>query len=201
MKWVIRTVLTTFFLALTFSSLSAQVPDTKAGGGYTYGYYSTYSAAVSDLALASSATDIVCIQGSATRTIYVRTILIDGTATANTSVDINFVKRSTADTGGSSTTLTDVPYDSNDPSGTATVKAYTANPTVGTTVGTIFSTHLIFPTETNPGIQVQPGSFSFGSEGYKRVILRGTGESFCINLGGQTVTGGAAHASFEWAEQ
>ena len=202
MKWSVRTslVLTALFSILAASAI-AQTPDTKAGGGYTYGYYNTYGAGVADVALAASATDVFCVQGSATRIIYVKKIVVNGTATSANKANLLIIKRSTANTGGTASTLTDVPYDSQDPAGTATVKAYTANPTTGTAVGTVASSHSEFAPDGSPTLPSDVSVFDFGGDGNKRITLRGTAESLCVNFNAETITGGIAHFTTEWIEQ
>jgi len=97
----------------------------------------TYSAAIGALVTAGAATDIFTITGSATKTIRITRIRIGGNSTTATWHIFLGIKRSTANTGGTSTVLTRVPHDSLNAAATATIRAYTANPTLGTTVGTL----------------------------------------------------------------
>src|SRR6266550_8344389 len=87
------------------------------------GAKSTYSAAKVGLVPGSSATDFFTLTGSATKTVRITRITITATTTSATPValDILLLKRSTANTGGTSTgSPTAVPHDSANPAATAT---------------------------------------------------------------------------------
>lgn len=192
-----------YFLAsmLLTGAVCAQTPGQNSGGVYSFGYYNTYSATTPDVATAANATDVSCIIGSASRTIIVKRIILAGSTGNATTVSshVNVLKRSTANSGGTSTVITSVPHDSQAPTATATIRAYTANPTTGTLVGNIASTQLIFAVTADwPAAVI----ITFGDNGMQGVILRGTGESLCVNLNGATITtSGALDASFTWIEQ
>jgi hypothetical protein len=182
--------------------VQAQRPDVNAGGSYNFGYFDSYNVAVTDLAVAASATDIFCINGSATRTIYISNMYISGSATGNNKANIQFYKRSTADTGGSSTNPTIVPSDSRSPASSATVNAYTANPTTGTLIGLVRSEHAVFPNDGTPTATGSILNVNFGvNNSGKLMILRGAAEGLCINLNGETIAGGVVHITASWIEQ
>jgi hypothetical protein len=163
--------------------------------------FDSYGAGIGDLALAASATDVFCINGSATRTIYITDVHISGSATSAARINVSYTRRSTANSGGTSTTLTNIPDDSQSPAGTAVVKAYTANPTLGTSVGVYSSGHNTFPADAAPNIAINELTRYFGSDNAKLFTLRGTSEGLCLNFNGETVTGGLAHISVHWIEQ
>jgi hypothetical protein len=156
----------------------------------------TYSAAF-NVAPAASATDVAVIGGSASKTINVTKVIIGGTQTTAGLVDVLLIKRSTADTGGTSAGATAVPYDSTDAAATATVLAYTANPTTGTTVGAV--RRAFVPVDATTSIINPTTVFDFGASG-KPIKLRGTAQQLAVNLNGVTVTGGSLDISFEWYE-
>ena len=54
-------------------------------------------------------------------------------------ITVSLILRSTADTGGTSTTATDFPLDDSDGAGTPSVKLYTAAPTAGIAIGTLLA--------------------------------------------------------------
>src|SRR5215471_9766749 len=92
--------------------------------GPTDGQKATYAAAITGLVPVASATDIFTLTGSNSATIRVTRLRISGIKTsAGADVDIQLIKRSAADTGGTSTNPTKVAYDSVDPASTATVNA------------------------------------------------------------------------------
>lgn len=160
----------------------------------------TYSAAVIGLAPAATATDIFEIAGSGTKTVKIRRLQISCTATAAGAYDFVLVKRSTANTVGTSTTLTNVSYDSNDAAATAVVKAYTANPTTGTLVGNVRSIKGTVTTSAG-AIPNIPTTVDFGTRGNEAAVLRGTAQLYAINLNATTMTGGSCDADVEWTEE
>ena len=160
----------------------------------------TYAAAVSGLAPAALATDVFAISGSATKTIRISKLAINGVQTTAGQVAILVVKRSTANTGGTSTAQTKIPYDSANAAATATVLAYTANPTtLGTVVGTITASRLFVPGVAS-ATDAQGFSIVVGDVGQQFITLRGAAENLCINLNGVTVAGGAVNVTIEWTE-
>lgn len=150
----------------------------------------TYAVAAVGLAPAATATDIFEIAGSGTKTIKVWGIQISGTATAAGAYDIVVLKRSTANTGGTSTTPALVTHDSNDAAATAVVKAYTVNPTTGTLVGNVKVVKATVTTAAG-AIPNVPTFINFAQGAEKPIVLRGVAQSLCINLNGVTMTGGS----------
>ena len=151
------------------------------------------------LAAAASATDICVLSGSATKTVKVRRVYFTGNATAVSSLAVAVVKRSTAASGGTSTVLTQVPYDSQNGAGTVAVaETFTANPTVGTLVGVLADVYYTYNNLTT-GVGQGPYTFTFGQLG-QPVVLRGVAQSIAVNLGGATVAGGVITCGFEWTE-
>jgi hypothetical protein len=166
----------------------------------------TYSCAVFNLIPAASATDLFTITGSATRTVRIKRITVSGTRTTHTWTDVILLRRSTSNTGGTSTAPTIASHDLNNAPATAVCRAYTANPTaLGTSVGNLragnFSMPVAVPTNAQgngPGHRLE---WLFGENGGQPVVLRGVSQSIAINLNGQTVSGGAFHISVEWTEE
>lgn len=162
------------------------------------GQKTTYRSSAISIALAATTTDFFTITGSASKTIRV---LYTDCAFTGGGLNYNFqlVKRSTANTGGTPTVSTVVPNDSTNAAGTATVLAYTANPTLGTLVGAVGSGKAVSPTATTAQSSLT-NPFSFGNRPGQSVVLRGTGEVLAWN--GNAVTG-ATNASCwaEWSEE
>ncbi len=163
--------------------------------------YRAASAAV--FASAATATDLATITGSATKTIRVLRIRLTGVQTTASEVNMFVLKRSTANTGGTSTTLTNTPLDSANSAATATCRQYTANPTTGTLVGNIDSFKMdVPPTAVGANATtVSPLELNFGDLPGQALILRGTGEVVSLNLNGVTVSGGSFLIMFEWTEE
>ena len=167
------------------------------------GYRQTYSAAASQVAMAATATDFFTITGSASKTIRIVRLDLTLTSTTTTVVYAFLIKRSTANSGGTSTTLTNVPHDSNNAAATAVIQTYTANPTLGTAVGTVV-THAATSLDATPaaGDSGPPESTVFEAGAHSQAItLRGTAEVLAINFGGITLSGGLATAHVEWTEE
>lgn len=163
------------------------------------GVKTTYSTGIMGIAPALTPTDIFTITGSASKTIRVLTLAISGIKTTAAQTDILAVKRSTANSGGTSAAATAVPHDSNNAAATATVLSYTANPTLGTLVGNLRSRKVFIPssaTATEGGVLV----YEFGQLG-QAVVLRGTDQVVAVNLNGVSQTGGSFNFAAEWTEE
>ena len=159
----------------------------------------TYSAGINGLALALLATDIFVIGGSATKTVRITKLILSAVQTTASQVSVLVTKHSTANTVGTSTAPTKVPYDSLNAAATATVLAYTANPTVGTTVGTILVDRVFIPGAAT-ATDAQGMMALFGDNNGQTLVLRGVAEQIAINLNGVTVASGLANINVEWTE-
>lgn len=162
------------------------------------GQRTTYSAAVASLVPATTPTDVFTITGSATKTVRILRIAISGTQTAAAQRDILFIKRSTANTAGTSAAATRVPHDSANAAATATVLSYTANPTLGTTVGTVRSRKLLIPTAATVGEEMV---IDFGTRNGQGLVLRGIAEVLAVNLNSVTSAGNSFDITVEWTEE
>lgn len=160
---------------------------------------STYKASAI-VTTAASATDIFTIKGSASRVVTVTSIECSGLATTAGAAPLSLIKRSTANSGGTSSAPTAVPVQSSLPAATAVVAAYTANPTVGTAVGTVGSKIIGLPlAATGVGSGV---SWDFVSSGFSQpIVLRGAAQSLSVNGGGATLAAGATlGCTITWTE-
>lgn len=157
-------------------------------------------------ALAALTTDFWCIQGSASKTVFVTAILVTGqVASAALNARLNLVVRSTLNTGGTSSTLTAGPLDPNNAAATATVVLYSVNPaSLGNLVGVVKGYILI--QSGTPLTTVPPGpALGFVEEwgtvrATQPITLRGTTQEACLNLGAQTSLTNAM-VTVEWYEQ
>ena len=162
------------------------------------GTKTTYSAAIVGLVPAASCTDFYTIKGSASKTVRVTRLEVSGNATGAAAADLQLIVRSTADTGGTSTTPTAVPHDSASAAATAVVNAYTANPTTGTTVGTVRAQKLTLPAA--PGAPV-PIIWDFSIRNEQALVLRGVAQQLCLNLNAGTYAGNSFDVSLAWTEE
>lgn len=163
------------------------------------GVKATYSATALGLAPAASATDILVVQGSSTKTVRVLRVMVSATATSSGLGDMVLLRRSTANTGGTSSSLTRVAYDSTQAAATATVISYTANPTsLGTLVGQLASWKQFYAAGAAPQLTV----LDFGNRPGRSIVLRGTSEFLCLNLNGVSAPSGASlDIVVEWTEE
>jgi hypothetical protein len=159
--------------------------------------HKTYSAS-GVIVPAASATDIAILPGNGTTTVYVTKVIISGIQTTGGAVQFFLAKRSTANTGGTSTSFTVVPHDSGDAAASSTPLNYTANPTsTGTLVGNVRTAYVALGASTVTTNDVI--EFSFGVGG-KPIILSGTTQGLAVNLNAVTVTGGSIDVTYEWYE-
>lgn len=158
----------------------------------------TYSASATVTPVAA-ATDVLTIIGSASKTVSIQKIIISGSQTTGGMVLVKVIRRSSADTGGSSTAVTSIKHESADAAATTVLANYSANPgALGTTVGTIRSQALPLAALTATTVNIV--EFDFGNLG-KPIVLAGVAEQLAINLNGATVTGGSLNIDIEFTEE
>ena len=184
---------------------TATVASAGATGGAlvttkTDGYKTSYSVAVLGLATALTPTDIFTIAGSATKTIRVMFVSVSGTENNATVRDVQLVKRTTANSGGTFTTPEITEHDSLNAEATAVVSAYTVNPTLGTLEGIIRADKLSVPA-TNLSGAADRISWTFGDRPSQALVLRGTSEVLAINLNGATYATPSFDLVIEWTEE
>jgi hypothetical protein len=146
-------------------------------------------------ALPATPTDTFIMSGSSTRTIRVNKIFVQTIANSNAGlINMQVIRRSAANTGGTAVAITPSKADINDANSTiATCQSYTANPTaLGAQVAVIDQQKLLLP--TSPNAFLNPQELDFGQlPGAKSLVLRGTSDFLAINLVGSSLpTGGAS---------
>jgi hypothetical protein len=146
---------------------------------------------------AATATDIFQLIGSASTNVQVTRITITGIQTTGGQALILLQKRSTANSGGTSTAPTLIPHISTDTAATAVGAVYTANPTTGTSVGNIRTLYVPIPAATGTA---QPVIIDFAEKG-KPIVLTGVTQAIAINLNGVTLTGATLAISVEFTEE
>ncbi len=152
----------------------------------------TYMASTAFFTGAASATDIFQIYGSGSKTVKVLKVLVATIAVGGSSTPSRYylLKRSTANSGGTAVTLTNVPVDSNNAAATAVVKNYTANPTLGSSVGQVSAAVLAMPDPTAGSNTRYAPVTIFDADKYGQPItLRGTSEGLVVNCNGVTIGG------------
>ncbi|MGJ0393052.1 MAG: hypothetical protein ACR650_09880 [Methylocystis sp.] len=146
-------------------------------------------------------TDVIQIQGSATKTIRITRIRLTGVATAQGNMPVQIVRRSTAGTAGSAvlTAVTATKLDATDPAATAVVSTVgTANfTTLGTSAGVV-ATDRINMAAAGTGAAPPALVFDFSAAPLR---LRGVSDWIGINLNGAAVpSGGVIDWTIEAAE-
>lgn len=170
----------------------------------------TYSAASVALVPAASATDIFCISGSSTLAVSIKRLSISGTAGTLVSAPFTLLRRASLDTGGTAATGAALPvatpHMSTDSAATATLTAYTANPTiVDASPLYLRSSYLTVPV-TTAGTSIAPILWQAGEmvgEFTKAFdIPKGTTtQQYCVNLNGVSISSGLLHIDITWLEQ
>lgn len=158
----------------------------------------TYSTAFTITPATSTPTDIVQIIGSATTSVSIQRIRISGLLGTAGQVLTLLQKRSSVNTGGTSTTSTMVQHDAADVVATSVCSLYTVNPTsLGTSVGNIRMEYI--PMGPVTGV-VNSVEFNFAERG-KPIILTGVTQALAINLNSITIAPTSVAVEIEFTEE
>ena len=182
-----------------FLTISSKITGTYSPLGE--GSKNTYTACGSQIAGAAAMTDVCTITGSATKTIKVTRFSVSGIATAANQAVVLVIKRSAANTAGTSTTQTNVPHISTNPAATATVRTYTANPTLGTTVGNVRARRIALLAVASASVGGPTDMLSGVLPGCQVLTLIGTAEVLAVNFNGATIAGNSLSFEIEWTEE
>lgn len=187
------------------------VPSPGVISGYVY--KQTYRAVSIALVLAATPTDFFCISGSSTKTIRINTIEFNSTGVSTAiNMPLVMVRRASLDTGGTAASTTANPantiskLNSTFGAATATLIAYTANPTINdtspvylwstqATIGTtaLAGTRLYLNFNDDNGGLTSPPTIPSGQ----------TAQQYCLN--GQsfsgTLTSNTTSITIEWTEE
>lgn len=170
----------------------------------------TYNIASSAYSPYATPTDLFCIWGSASKTVYVTNATFRIGSTTGTLIDFFWYKRTTLNTGGTPTTISAVnSYDSTNPAASASVVTYAAAPTTGT--GAVIREAKV----TTAVLTAIPANVTFFLAGIygvygvvaannlqQPIVLRGVAEGLCLNFNGAAVPlGTATTIDFEWTEK
>jgi hypothetical protein len=200
-------------LALPASAQINLVPQI----GLTTGYlpHTTYSSAFFGLVPPASATDMVCIAGSTSKTVRVQRIVIGGTAATLVGLPIQVVRRASLDTGGTIGTTTANPgittqiakRDTTTGAATATLVSYTAVPTINDTAPTYLDSSLLLlnttAAATNPLMTIFDWSRDIENQLQVPSIQPAATvvQQICVNFGAVSITTGALNGQITWTEE
>lgn len=174
--------------------------------GNNRGLKATYRAATANAVVAAAGTGLFfLIEGSSTKTIRLQRLGVSGeTLTAVAYANIQLQKYSTAASGGTATTLTQVPVDSGSAAGTAgSCKVYTAAPTAGSLVGPLGEKRLLMQSTTAAAAGIPnlvEWDFRNGGES-EGPVLRGTTQGIALNFGGAPASAVTLSVEVEWTEE
>lgn len=146
-----------------------------------------YFAASAPFTPGATPQDVFTITGSATKTI---TVLRTGISSIQTTAGSNWwhlVKRSTANTGGTSAAVTKVPTDDAFDPATATVLQYTANPTAGNLIGRLWVGRVPSPAPATSIIGDIESAREFSDP---RTVLSGINDVLAWNFNGIALPAG-----------
>lgn len=160
-----------------------------------------YGFSVFGMTPAATATDIVTLGGAAGKVIRVRQIVISGVATANGNVPIVIHRRTTANSGGTSTTPTPGQRDGTDDAATAVVRQYSANAaSLGTSIAPIDGGRLGISATGSASIDRFVAQYGWLNE--KAPVLRSATDFLAINLNGATLPAGLVmDVAIWWTEE
>lgn len=164
-----------------------------------------YRAGGTAFAMVATPTAAIKILGSATKTVRIKRIVLQGAATAAGNMAFTVKKNSTAGTIGSAvlTTVTATPLDSGNAAATGVVSTVgTANyGTVPTIVGSPLYAGRLQMTAIGTGVAIVPIVLEFGMHGRQALVLRGATENVTVDFGGSAIpSGGVLDFSVEWSE-
>jgi len=144
----------------------------------------------------SSTTDNAVLPGNASNTVLVTRVLVSCTQTTAGIVNLSVIKRSAADTSGTSASMTAVPDDSTFSAAVSAPLSYTGTgPSAGTAVGNVDTYQL----GCNASATAGPNDIYILDRRLKPIVLRGTAQELAVNFGG-AITGGNLTVTYEWEE-
>lgn len=159
--------------------------------------FGAFVAATAPFTPGATPQDVAILNGSATKLVTVTRVAI---MTIQNTAGINawtLAKRSTANTGGTSAAVAAVPVSATYPAATASVLQYTANPTLGTLVGRVWTGRVVSPTAAS----VTTGPLETPCTLQTPITLSGVAQGLALNFGGVALPAGlSVQAVFWWHE-
>ena len=199
------------------SSALAQVNNVPSSG-VTIGYLPkvTYSSAFFGLVPPASATDMVCIAASATKTVRLDRVVITGYAGTAVALPIQVVRRVSLDTGGTAASTTANPgittqIASRDTglatnlSASATLVSYTAVPTINDSAPVYLDSAVLGLAANTVGVVSVPAVFDWSRDIENNVqvptLAKGSTQQICVNFGAVSITSGSLNGQITWTEE
>ena len=170
----------------------------------------TYTATAVKLVPAASATDIMCLNGSTSKNVRLRQVAISGRAGTAINTEFLLNLNHSLDTGGTPATglalPVAAPHNPNNPAATATLTAYTANPTVNdTTPNLLLGQAVTLATATGllqgPPDYLAGSAIDFYNQGWDIPKAGTVVQQICVNLNGVSISSGVLDITFTWTEE
>lgn len=184
-------------------STTPYFPETSPKPNYAdaQGVVNTFYASLVDGVPAASGTDVVCLNGSATKVVRLKRVDISGTQTTAGQTPVSININTAADTGGTAgTTPTIIKADQSGAATAASLIYYTANPTIVTALGAVKTATVTLPAPATAGAAGLVTRFDFGGYDEAHIVLRGVAQQACINWNAKTTTGNKVDVNFVWTE-
>lgn len=157
-------------------------------------------------------TDLIIIEGSATKTVRILSLVVSTQTTAAGSIELFLIKRSAADTGGTFVSAgTPAPLDANDAASSVNrVGHFTVVPgALGATVGTLARRQTVTPVlkpaswagiTQNSEVEMIPNAAPTLLA--RPIVLRGVAQTLAVNFNGVALVAGQIHQySILWMEE
>lgn len=172
----------------------------------------TFSAVFIGLAPAASTTDILCISGSATKTITLQQLKVSGSAGTTLSLPATLLRRTSLNTGGTAASTTANVANTISKRATtnatpsATLISYTANPTIVDTSPTYIDSVQLAVSLTTMATTSIPAVFDYRNDNNNLMqaptIRNGqTTQQICLNLNATSLASGLLTGSITWTEE
>lgn len=164
---------------------------------------SKFVAASDAFAAAASTAPFFAIQGSATKTVRVRRVVVSGpTLTAVAYLNILVRKTSTAVSSGTPAALTAVNVDAGSTASTANlINTYTAAPTAGTAVGIVASRRVLGQATTAAAGGYPETTIEFDFRHLGGIVLSGTAQGLSVSFGSAPGSAVTLSVSVEFEEE
>ena len=168
----------------------------------TYRQDVTFASCSTPFTPAANATDIFTIQGNATTNVYVLKMGISTVQGADGFNQWFLIKRSAANTAaGTFTSPAKVNYNSKNAAANAVVSQFSANPTPGAAVGTVWSGYVYAPVVTDAGSSNDIFEVDFRDMFGEPLTLLSANEILALNFNGAAIPAGlTVIAYFVWTE-
>lgn len=169
--------------------------------GLLSGVLPTFCATTAAFTIPATPTDMVTLTGGAGKVVRVQRVILSHTQTTAGINTFLLVKRTSANSGGTSTAVATIPYFASFSSTTASVLNYTANPTLGSTTGGGIVRRVQLLTPALATVSPALYEFNFQSQTSMPIYLVGISDVLALNFAGAALPAGLAiQVTFEWTE-